>query len=151
MRLPSDLQLSLIHISFKKDSPQTSPAYTLYAIRFQGKSVQSVVTLFILLMKFFKFLHAVDQSLYTFFRKSIVARCTETTHWTTVSYTHLDVYKRQVYFRMIVFFAYPDNAKLDTIILKYTAEKPVYDFIAPGDGFGHTFWIVDQDEDIRCV
>ena len=35
-----------------------------------------------------------------------------------------------------VFFAYPDNAKLDTIIRKYTAEKPVYDFIAPGDGFG---------------
>ena len=39
-----------------------------------------MVTLFILLMKFFKFLHAVDQSLYTFFRQSIVAR---------------DVYKRQ--------------------------------------------------------
>ena len=50
-----------------------------------------------------------------------------------------------------VFFAYPDNAKLDTIIRKYTAEKPVYDFIAPGDGFGHTFWIVDQDEDIAAI
>ena len=69
-----------LSVSFKKDSPQTSPAYTLYSIRFQCKSVQSVVTLFILLMKFFKFLHAVDQSLYTFFRQSIVARCTETTH-----------------------------------------------------------------------
>ena len=34
-----------------------------------------------------------------------------------------------------VFFAYPDNDKLDAIIKKYTAEKPVYDFIAPGDGF----------------
>ena len=42
-----------------------------------------------------------------------------------------------------VFFAYPDNEKLDVIIKKYTANKPVYDFIAPGDGFGHTFWIVD--------
>ena len=41
--------------------------------------------------------------------------------------------------------------KLDTIIRKYTAEKPVYDFIAPGDGFGHTFWIVDQDEDIASI
>ena len=50
-----------------------------------------------------------------------------------------------------VFFAYPDNVKLDTIIRKYTAEKPVYDFIAPGDGFGHTFWIVDQDEDIAAI
>lgn len=38
-----------------------------------------------------------------------------------------------------VFFAYPDNEKLDVIIKKYTANKPVYDFIAPGDGFGHTF------------
>ena len=50
-----------------------------------------------------------------------------------------------------VFFAYPDNEKLDVIIKKYTANKPVYDFIAPGDGFGHTFWIVDQDEDIAAI
>lgn len=50
-----------------------------------------------------------------------------------------------------VFFAYPNNEKLDIIIKKYTASKPVYDFIAPGDGFGHTFWIVDQDEDIAAI
>ena len=50
-----------------------------------------------------------------------------------------------------VFFAYPDNDKLDSIIKKYTAEKPVYDFIAPGDGFGHTFWIVDREEDIARI
>ena len=50
-----------------------------------------------------------------------------------------------------VFFAYHDNERLDAIIKKYTAEKPVYDFIAPGDGFGHTFWIVDQDEDIAAI
>ena len=50
-----------------------------------------------------------------------------------------------------VFFAYPDNEKLDVIIKKYTANKPVYDFIAPGDGFGHTFWIVDQDADIATI
>lgn len=50
-----------------------------------------------------------------------------------------------------VFFAYPDNEKLDVIIKKYTVNKPVYDFIAPGDGFGHTFWIVDQDEDIATI
>ena len=37
-----------------------------------------------------------------------------------------------------VFFAYPDNAALDAVISRYTAGKPVYDFIAPGDGFGHT-------------
>ena len=46
-----------------------------------------------------------------------------------------------------VFFAYPDNAALDAIISRYTAGKPVYDFIAPGDGFGHTFWIIDKQED----
>ena len=45
-----------------------------------------------------------------------------------------------------VFFAYPDNAALDAVISRYTAGKPVYDFIAPGDGFGHTFWIIDKQE-----
>jgi len=50
-----------------------------------------------------------------------------------------------------VFFAYPDNAQLDAIVAKYTANKPVYDFIAPGDGFGHKFWIIDQRADIDAI
>lgn len=50
-----------------------------------------------------------------------------------------------------VFFAYPDNEQLDAIIRKYTAEKPVYDFVAPDDGFGHTFWVIDQEEDIATI
>ena len=50
-----------------------------------------------------------------------------------------------------VFFAYPDNAELDAIVKKYTSQQPEYDFIAPGDGFGHTFWIIDQDEDIDAI
>lgn len=50
-----------------------------------------------------------------------------------------------------VFFAYPDNAELDHIIEKYTKTAPEYDFIAPLDGFGHTFWIIDQDEDIKKI
>ena len=50
-----------------------------------------------------------------------------------------------------VFFAYPDNAELDSIVAKYTAGKPEYDFIAPGDGFGHTLWIIDQQEDINAI
>ena len=50
-----------------------------------------------------------------------------------------------------VFFAYPDNKILDMIIKKYTDQKPVYDFIAPGDGFGHTFWIVDDENDISTI
>ena len=50
-----------------------------------------------------------------------------------------------------VFFAYPDNAELDAIVAKYTASEPEYDFIAPGDGFGHTVWIIDQQEDIDAI
>ena len=50
-----------------------------------------------------------------------------------------------------VFFAYPDNKTLDAIIARYTAGEPVYDFIAPGDGFGHRFWIVNQKEDIDAI
>ena len=50
-----------------------------------------------------------------------------------------------------VFFAYPDNAKLDAIVAKYAATEPEYNFIAPGDGFGHTVWIIDQQEDIDAI
>ena len=50
-----------------------------------------------------------------------------------------------------VFFAYPDNAELDAIVAKYIAQEPEYNFIAPGDGFGHTFWIIDQQEDIDAI
>lgn len=50
-----------------------------------------------------------------------------------------------------VFFAYPDDALLDKIVRKYTAEKPVYDFVAPDDGFGHKFWVIDDDKDIERI
>ena len=50
-----------------------------------------------------------------------------------------------------VFFAYPDNAVLDALIKKYAQTEPVYDFIAPIDGFGHQFWIISDDEDIKTV
>ena len=50
-----------------------------------------------------------------------------------------------------VFFAYPDNAELDAIVAKYTAREPEYDFVAPGDGFGHTFWVIDGKEDIDRI
>lgn len=43
-----------------------------------------------------------------------------------------------------VFFAFPDNEALEEIIAKVTAAEPEYDFIAP-DGFGHTFWVIDDD------
>lgn len=50
-----------------------------------------------------------------------------------------------------VFFAYPDNPELDLIVSKYTSKTPEYDFIAPGDGFGHSFWIIDNQEDIDAI
>ncbi len=50
-----------------------------------------------------------------------------------------------------VFFAYPENAELDAIVTKYAATEPEYDFIAPIDGFGHTFWVIDNEDDIRRI
>ena len=50
-----------------------------------------------------------------------------------------------------VFLAYPDNDVLNKVVQKYTAQAPTYDFVAPEDGFGHTFWVVDQDEDIQTI
>ena len=50
-----------------------------------------------------------------------------------------------------VFFAYPENEELDKIVVKYAATEPAYDFLAPTDGFGHTFWVINDDEDIRRI
>lgn len=50
-----------------------------------------------------------------------------------------------------VFFAYPDNAVLDALMMRYAATSPEYDFIAPVDGFRHQFWIISDDADIATV
>lgn len=50
-----------------------------------------------------------------------------------------------------VFFAYPDNAALDQLIMRYAATAPEYDFIAPIDGFRHQFWIIENTEDINLI
>lgn len=50
-----------------------------------------------------------------------------------------------------VFFAYPDNATLDQLIMRYAATAPEYDFIAPIDGFRHQFWIIENAEDINLI
>ena len=50
-----------------------------------------------------------------------------------------------------VFFAYPDNAVLDALIMRYAATLPEYDFVAPVDGFRHQFWIISDDADIATV
>lgn len=50
-----------------------------------------------------------------------------------------------------VFFAYPDNAVLDALIMRYAGTAPEYDFIAPVDGFRHRFWVISDDADIATV
>lgn len=50
-----------------------------------------------------------------------------------------------------VFFAYPDNCFLDSLIMRYAATEPEYDFIAPIDGFRHQFWIINDKKDIAAI
>jgi uncharacterized protein (DUF1015 family) len=48
-----------------------------------------------------------------------------------------------------VFFAYPAVAEIDSIVKKIIETKPAeYDFIS-GDGFGHHFWVIDDDSTIE--
>ncbi|MBO7202261.1 MAG: DUF1015 domain-containing protein [Paludibacteraceae bacterium] len=50
-----------------------------------------------------------------------------------------------------VFFAYPHQEELDTIVKNIVATKePEYDFVAP-DGFGHHFWVIDNEETIARI
>ncbi|MEG1998830.1 MAG: DUF1015 family protein, partial [Bacteroidales bacterium] len=49
-----------------------------------------------------------------------------------------------------VFLAYPDNNELNTIVEKNVKHTPEYDFTAP-DGFGHHFWIIDDEKDIARI
>ena len=50
-----------------------------------------------------------------------------------------------------VFFAYPDDEVLLTLIAKYAKTEPEYDFIAPIDGFRHQLWCVADDADIQTI
>jgi len=44
-----------------------------------------------------------------------------------------------------VFFAYPDVAEMNELVANWTKNHaPEYDYVAP-DGFGHTFWKIDDD------
>lgn len=42
-----------------------------------------------------------------------------------------------------VFFSYPARKDMDAIVAEVIKDAPVYDFVAE-DGFGHTFWLVDE-------
>lgn len=50
-----------------------------------------------------------------------------------------------------VFFAYPDDDVLITLINKYAITTPEYDFIAPVDGFRHQLWIVSNCDDMELI
>lgn len=50
-----------------------------------------------------------------------------------------------------VFFAYPHHDELDEIVTEVTKATPVYDFVAQGDGFGHHFWVIDNEAYIQKI
>jgi uncharacterized protein (DUF1015 family) len=50
-----------------------------------------------------------------------------------------------------VFFAYPHQDELDAIVYEAIKSEPVYDFVAQGDGFGHHFWLIDDDSTIARI
>ncbi|MCQ2145536.1 MAG: DUF1015 domain-containing protein, partial [Bacteroidales bacterium] len=49
-----------------------------------------------------------------------------------------------------VFFSFPDNEELAQIIKNTIAGAPEYDFVAE-DGFGHHFWVIDDDAVIARI
>lgn len=49
-----------------------------------------------------------------------------------------------------VFFTYPAHKEIDEIVSSVvSAEKPIYDFVAPLDGFGHKFWVINDPAKIK--
>lgn len=50
-----------------------------------------------------------------------------------------------------VFFAYPHNDELDAIVKNITQNTPEYNFVAEFDGFGHAFWLIDDDKTIERI
>jgi len=49
-----------------------------------------------------------------------------------------------------VFFAYPASTEIDSIVAKYTSKPAEYDFVS-SDGFGHQFWLIPDDSDIKRI
>lgn len=50
-----------------------------------------------------------------------------------------------------VFLAFRHNELLEDLIEAYAAGQPVYDFIAPIDGFRHQFWVISDPADISLI
>ena len=49
-----------------------------------------------------------------------------------------------------VFFAYPENSEVNTIVERISATAPEYDFVSV-DGVGHHFWLVTDENDINHI
>ena len=49
-----------------------------------------------------------------------------------------------------VFFAYPHIDEIDEIVANVVKQPAEYDFVAP-DGFGHHFWVIDDDKTIARI
>ena len=49
-----------------------------------------------------------------------------------------------------VFFSYPALAEMDEIVNSVIKKPAVYDFVA-ADGFGHHFWLIDDDSTIKRI
>jgi uncharacterized protein (DUF1015 family) len=49
-----------------------------------------------------------------------------------------------------VFFAYPDNTRLDAIVMETVLYSPEYDFVSE-DKIGHRFWIIDNPATILKI
>ncbi|MBR4037721.1 MAG: DUF1015 domain-containing protein, partial [Tidjanibacter sp.] len=49
-----------------------------------------------------------------------------------------------------VFFAYPAQAEMDSLVERIVSAEPEYDFVAE-DGMGHTLWKVESKEDIAAI
>lgn len=49
-----------------------------------------------------------------------------------------------------VFFTYPDNAVIDTIVASYTNRQPEYKFTS-ADGIIHQVWVIDNQSDVETI
>ncbi|MDD4544923.1 MAG: DUF1015 family protein [Bacteroidales bacterium] len=51
-----------------------------------------------------------------------------------------------------VFFTYPAHKEIDQIVGNIVNnEKPIYDFVAKEDGFGHHFWVINDQKTVKRI
>ncbi len=50
-----------------------------------------------------------------------------------------------------VFFAFRNRQDLNQIIRQISCTEPEYDFVSDLDGFGHKFWVIDDDATIKRI